>query len=135
VFFKLGVKEHLAKRAISIPLPTCLVGVVVLCPAVGRLHLPLSTLQVVSIVLLLTMPFAFELLKNNRYDRCIGNLAYPIYVGHFMIINHLSWRLPGAWQLPAIILVAVVIGHGLMEPLEKLALRPGSLRPAPVPAV
>jgi peptidoglycan/LPS O-acetylase OafA/YrhL len=36
------------------------------------------------------IPFIFNLFKKNRTDRFIGELSYPIYISHFLIINTLT---------------------------------------------
>jgi peptidoglycan/LPS O-acetylase OafA/YrhL len=34
----------------------------------------------------LSMPFIFNLAKDSRFDRFLGNISYPIYIVHFLII-------------------------------------------------
>lgn len=36
------------------------------------------------------IPFIFNLLKNNKIDRFIGELSFPIYISHFLIIDILT---------------------------------------------
>ncbi len=39
------------------------------------------------IVLVFSIPFIFLLTQKNRFDRMIGQLSYPIYITHFLIIK------------------------------------------------
>jgi peptidoglycan/LPS O-acetylase OafA/YrhL len=47
-----------------------------------------SFILFVFIVFLLPLTFFFS--TNNRWDKYIGDLSYPIYIGHFLIINIMS---------------------------------------------
>jgi peptidoglycan/LPS O-acetylase OafA/YrhL len=43
-------------------------------------------LSVMGFAFFVSMPFIFDLTKNNRTDRFLGNLSYSIYMVHFLII-------------------------------------------------
>jgi peptidoglycan/LPS O-acetylase OafA/YrhL len=45
-----------------------------------------------------TLPFLFAETKNWRWDRWLGELSYPIYLIHFLIIWICQAALPPAWQ-------------------------------------
>jgi len=36
------------------------------------------------------IPFIFKLFKNNKIDRFIGELSFPVYISHFLIINTIT---------------------------------------------
>ena len=36
------------------------------------------------------IPFIFNLFKNNKIDRFIGELSFPVYISHFLIIDMLT---------------------------------------------
>ncbi|MDO3627479.1 acyltransferase [Mucilaginibacter sp. BT774] len=38
----------------------------------------------------LFVPFIFDLTKNSRFDRLIGDIAYPVYISQFLIIRIIS---------------------------------------------
>jgi peptidoglycan/LPS O-acetylase OafA/YrhL len=48
------------------------------------------------LLLLFAIPFLFQKFKANRLDRTIGELSYPIYVCHLLVI----WTLTYLWQVP-----------------------------------
>jgi peptidoglycan/LPS O-acetylase OafA/YrhL len=49
------------------------------------------TKQLVLFILsFIFIPFIFNLFKNNKVDRFIGELSFPVYVSHFLIIDILT---------------------------------------------
>jgi peptidoglycan/LPS O-acetylase OafA/YrhL len=42
---------------------------------------------VLFIFITLLLPLTFFFSTNNKWDKYIGDLSYPIYIGHFLIIN------------------------------------------------
>jgi peptidoglycan/LPS O-acetylase OafA/YrhL len=42
------------------------------------------------LILTLSIPFTFSLSSTNLIDRFMGNLSYPVYITHFLIIKALS---------------------------------------------
>lgn len=49
------------------------------------------------LLLLLAIPFLFRICKTNRLDRFVGELSYPIYICHFLVI----WTLTYLWGMSA----------------------------------
>lgn len=50
---------------------------------------------------LLTMaavPFLFDRTKNLRWDRWVGELSYPVYIGHYWVVGLCAAFLPAGWQ-------------------------------------
>lgn len=39
------------------------------------------------IIIALGMPFTFHLTKKSKIDRIIGQMAYPLYLSHMLVIN------------------------------------------------
>lgn len=44
------------------------------------------SLALLAFTAFLTMPFIFNLTKDSRFDRFLGNISYPIYIVHFLIV-------------------------------------------------
>ncbi len=44
------------------------------------------SLALLAFTMFLSMPFIFNLAKDSRLDRFLGNISYPIYIVHFLII-------------------------------------------------
>jgi peptidoglycan/LPS O-acetylase OafA/YrhL len=42
---------------------------------------------ILFILITLILPLTFFFSTNNKWDKYIGDLSYPIYIGHFLIIN------------------------------------------------
>lgn len=79
---------------------------------------PRSSLQLDLIVLIfpLTLPFIFALTKRNHVDRLIGELSYPVYLVHWIVIDLLR-ILGGAWvdrNLGAVTCVVTLAAAGLL---------------------
>lgn len=107
--------------------------------------LPLSRLAGAALLVVLFIaiaPLALEFQRAHAWDRRIGDLSYPIYVGHFLVLQAVSYLLqrtglasPGF--LTAVVVVASVafafaLDKGLGQPLERLRGRVRSGRwPAP----
>jgi peptidoglycan/LPS O-acetylase OafA/YrhL len=45
---------------------------------------------ILFIFVALLIPLTFFFSNNNKWDKCIGDLSYPIYIGHLLIINIVS---------------------------------------------
>lgn len=80
----------------------------------------------------ISLPFVFALGKDSRWDRTIGNLSYPVYICHVLILDlwsrlfGLSLRLhsvPQTLFLLVVLLVAAAIHFGVERPVERLRAR------------
>ena len=77
------------------------------------------------ILLLCAIPFIFYITKNNFIDRYIGELSYPIYICHILVINIVS-NLPKMTHSIAYnviiytVLLSVLINHYLQNPIERI---------------
>lgn len=73
-----------------------------------------------------------EATKNNRLDRAIGELSYPVYLLHWPLIGIVLYR-PGSWLWSFIILGIVTIGayalnRFVADPIEGYRRRLGTLK-------
>lgn len=51
--------------------------------------IPFNTKRMLAYYLFvfISIPFLFDLTKNNKFDRFLGELSYPLYLCHFLIID------------------------------------------------
>jgi peptidoglycan/LPS O-acetylase OafA/YrhL len=66
------------------------------------------------------MPFIFNGLGTSlkSWDDYFGEMSYPIYITHFIVLNRIpmpSWLNP----LPVTIIVAVAFIHLIMRPIDR----------------
>jgi peptidoglycan/LPS O-acetylase OafA/YrhL len=88
--------------------------------------LPHETTKQIALFLLsfISLPFIFNLFKNNKLDRFIGELSFPVYICHFLIINiftHLT-KLPhqflGLSTTIFSILISILILKFIINPID-----------------
>ena len=80
-----------------------------------------------------TLPFVFLLTKRSRWDAKVGELSYPIYMVHFIILflvprllskAHLpveSWEIPA--EVVSVLLAAAFLVKAVVEPIERIRQR------------
>jgi peptidoglycan/LPS O-acetylase OafA/YrhL len=65
------------------------------------------------------LPLAFMLTRTNRFDRYLGELSYPVYLTHLLVISvalYSGWSgLPLAWLIVALVLAASIAMHELVQ--------------------
>jgi len=80
------------------------------------------------LVLLMTvaaLPFAFHFSAKLSFDRFIGDLSYPVYISHFLVITLLEREMKGAEEyigLAALVLtvaVSVVLTLAIERPIDR----------------
>lgn len=78
-------------------------------------------------VLLLTivsLPFVFNLTKNSKIDRYVGEFSYPLYLGHFFFIYLIEKHVPPEYENVFVLAMAVLLALFIMKfvemPLTKL---------------
>jgi peptidoglycan/LPS O-acetylase OafA/YrhL len=91
-----------------------LIIVVALFLSFDRLPKPIHTEYVIYATLIPAIPLLFALTGKNRIDIALGNLSYPIYIVHVLIINvadNLLHHVNVKWnvEIAFIIIVAVVV--------------------------
>jgi len=74
----------------------------------------------------ITLPFLFAATKNWRWDRAVGELSYPVYLIHFLVIWIGQATLPAAWlphttawAIPGSLLAAAAIHHTVTAPVDR----------------
>jgi len=95
--------------------------------AAGSWNAPLSAPTGYWLVLLMTvtsLPFAFHVSSHIRFDRYLGELSYPIYISHFLVLQLLTAKLHPADESKVYICVfvlgiSVLVSMGLIEFVEK----------------
>ena len=76
-------------------------------------------------LLLCSIPYIFYISKNNFIDRYIGELSYPIYLCHILVISIVSY-LPKMTHSVAYnviiytVLLSALINHYLQNPIERI---------------
>ena len=96
LFFLLGTISYHIYKNISYNILSKIQLQVILCGAIGFTffysYLSFPFLDKVYILfLVVSMPFIFLLTKNSQLDRYIGDLSYPVYISHILIINTLVY--------------------------------------------
>ncbi|MFN0125674.1 MAG: acyltransferase family protein [Verrucomicrobiales bacterium] len=73
-----------------------------------------------------TIPFLFAESKNWRWDRWIGELSYPIYLIHFLVVWICQAILPASWQsnrslwaMVGSILASILLSQLALQPFER----------------
>jgi peptidoglycan/LPS O-acetylase OafA/YrhL len=73
-----------------------------------------------------TIPFLFAETKNWRWDRYVGELSYPIYLIHFLVVHLCALALPQSWQwnrsfwaMIGSVLASILLVRWVVEPLER----------------
>lgn len=84
------------------------------------------------------IPFLFKLTKDNALDANIGELSYPIYICHVLIIGLISWSplnkaplIGSGWPryiftIALVIAAAFVLDRCIVLPIDKLRVRFGA---------
>ncbi len=70
------------------------------------------------------MPVLFRMTRGNRFDVYMSNISYPLYLSHFLVFAGLkALGVEGDFAygvvIPAILLVAVALHHGVEKPLMR----------------
>jgi len=81
------------------------------------------------ICVFLCIPFVFQLTKNMKWDRWIGELSFPIYIGHHLVMmiikryfwthtEHMYWF--GICTVAGSVIFAVFLWKFVIDPIEKI---------------
>jgi peptidoglycan/LPS O-acetylase OafA/YrhL len=70
--------------------------------------------------LFLIVPSLFLLTKANRLDRFVGELSYPVYISHMVVLYTLAQYYKGGNELPAI-LITMLLSVGIYAFVERPA--------------
>lgn len=74
-------------------------------------------------IMFLCLPYVFRLTKRVRWDRAIGELSYPVYLCHFLVLSVLE-VLTGVPVAGGMKLVALALVLGLSTLLYLAVVRP-----------
>ncbi|MCT7568968.1 acyltransferase family protein [Aliarcobacter butzleri] len=81
----------------------------------------------IYILFVLFLPFLFEYTKNNKVDRYIGELSYPIYIVHIFVIMispHIRIDIDlGLFAIIGSILFSIVLNKFIQERVEKIRIK------------
>lgn len=74
--------------------------------------------------LVCSIPFSFKYLKDSKFDKEIGNLSYPIYICHTLIILccgvlPVSLQLKGTIILVCTIIFSILLNKLVADPVER----------------
>lgn len=94
-------------------------------PHISFNYIPFSLNEIVYFsMIVLSIPLLFKFLKNNKLDNHIGELSYPVYIAHMMVIVVCNSIPIGyfktGWLISLItILVAYLLNKIIASPIEK----------------
>jgi peptidoglycan/LPS O-acetylase OafA/YrhL len=136
IFFLVGVvsfRLYVKARNIDFPIRFLIIFSLALFVCVAfYTHLPLHGFLKQGIyfaMLAAGLPLLFAYSKMSVIDRYLGNLSYPMYLCHFLIIGILEplHLVPEAWfsviVVLAIIAVSIVLYHVCVQPVDLLRAR------------
>lgn len=139
LFFIAGILAFRYQRKISAwPMKnwyvTSSTGVVLFCTIFfDRLPNIFSLRQIAYFgLILMCMPFLFRFTNRWKFDRWLGELSYPIYIGHFLILSLLGFFFKNSphylerysyYALIGSLLLALGLLYGVAHPIEKIRQR------------
>jgi len=98
-------------KALAFPMLACIAFYIFLFPFISWADVYKK--MVLYVLLAFSVPLIFSLTKNNVFDNFIGNLSYPVYCCHLLVLKWIS-KMPG-WKpylkgtLPGAILAMLII--------------------------
>jgi len=72
----------------------------------------------VLILTCISIPFIFKFSKYSKIDRYIGELSYPIYLGHFFAIFMIKDYFPEQYQSITVIMITLILSLIIMHTVE-----------------
>ena len=112
-----GRQDEGAQGVVHPYLPLVLAVMAVVAVAIGRLDMDFGPGDIVAPLVtaaaFLALPTLFEKTRTNRIDRAVGELSYPVYIAHVLIIwvvgqgTYDSSR--GAFLLTAVLVLAAAV--------------------------
>jgi peptidoglycan/LPS O-acetylase OafA/YrhL len=91
-------------------------------------YIPYDNIKMWGLLLttVVMLPFIFNLTKNIKIDRFIGELSYPVYISHFLVIDFLTHFTPINHSLLSLIatiisiLLSIMLLQFIMKPIDKI---------------
>lgn len=111
------VREEKHKDFIGLLAWTTLILVLILYNQVHEKY----SLALLAFSIALLMPCIFSLSKDSRIDRFLGNISFPIYMVHFLVIECLADHFEeySLWMvLPIVFVTALAVHYGIEMPID-----------------
>lgn len=74
---------------------------------------PMTKRLLFLLILFLSLPLMFSLTKDMKLDKAIGDLSYPVYFCHFVVIDLLAYlwstKAMMQWQMTCVMVTSVVL--------------------------
>jgi len=91
----------------------------------------------IYITAFLALPILFRLSKNSKIDRFIGELSYPIYLIHavvMVLVFYWVGKEDAPLAIAAVIVAALLLNYFILRPIDAFrAIKSAANKPAPVP--
>lgn len=68
---------------------------------------------------IIIIPILFEITKNNKFDNFIGELSYPIYLVHMLVIGLFSRFIPEIYKGEAFVFISIIFAILLVKFIEE----------------
>jgi peptidoglycan/LPS O-acetylase OafA/YrhL len=129
-FFLLGavayyISKNLKKIRMGFAMPIIsFITVVAFTAGYGFIENPLK-IYIYYILFFLALPFVFKFTKNSKIDRFLGDLSYPVYISHLLVLLVLiQCRISSLYHLGLYlsvfsILFSIVLQFLFIQPIEK----------------
>jgi len=78
------------------------------------------------LLVLISIPYLFNKFKNNKFDRFLGELSYPLYLCHFLIIDifaqiiKVNHQYLGLYSLLLALPVSIISYYLIQKPVQAL---------------
>ena len=91
------------------------------------------SLALLAFIAFVSIPFIFNFTKHSRFDRFLGNISYPIYIVHFLIVavfeEYFEEEYPVFMLLLAVFSAAIVVYYAVDAPIDRWRQRRVSVHP------
>ncbi|MBN1843264.1 MAG: acyltransferase [Deltaproteobacteria bacterium] len=113
------IKEYRRKYSLGLICWTTLLAVLVFYNEINEKF----SLALLAFTMFLSMPLIFNLTKDSRLDRFLGNISYPIYIIHFLIIavfeEYFEEEYPFILLLLAVFFASLVVYYAIEAPIDR----------------
>lgn len=112
------VRNHHRERLMGLLCWAALILVLVFYNSISEKY----ALSLMAFTLVLSMPFIFNLAKESRIDRFLGNLSFPVYMVHFLIIELIDDFLHeySLWMIiPPVLFIATALYYAIEVPIDR----------------
>jgi len=117
-YFLFGlIRGHKNKYSLGLISWTTLVAVLIFYEQIDKSY----ALILLAFASFVSIPFIFDLSRKNRIDRFLGNMSYPIYMVHFLIIAALEGYMEEYSLfvlLPLVFSASLLLYYGIETPID-----------------